>query len=273
MKQKRELKKFAEYLQQRELAESTRYVYQKQAGDFLEYLKTGEITKKTTIGYKQHILEEYKKTSTVNLYLTAVNCYLKYAGYEECTVKLQKQQRRQCPDNILSLSEYSRLLMWAKESGRSKYYCIMRTLALTGIRISELSDCTVEALERGKFTVCNKGKNREIYLPDKLITELRAYCGGECICEGVIFLGNRGKPIGRTSVYKMLRRMAEYIGIPKEKVHPHSFRHLFAVTYMKQYSNLFELADILGHASLETTRIYTVTTAEEKRIRINALQL
>lgn len=273
MKYVKELKKYTEYLQQKELAESTIKIYQKQAGNFLDFLDGLEITKKQTIDYKQQLLKKYDRVSTRNLYLTALNSYLKYAGCADCVVKLQKQQRRQCPENILSIREYERLLSWALESGREKYYCIMRTLALTGIRISELSDCTVEALEKGRFTVYNKGRSREIYLPDKLVDELKRYCFKENIREGAVFLGRKKKPIGRVAVYKMLTGMAEYIGISKEKAHPHSFRHLFAVVYMQQYSNLFELADMLGHASLETTRIYTATTAEEKRRKINGLKL
>lgn len=264
---------YAEYLLQRELAEQTRKIYLRQAQDFLNFAEDRAITKKEVIVYKQRLLESGQKLSTVNLKLVAVNSYLKYAGYGECVVRTRKRQGRQYPENIMTLEEYREMLEWARESGRDKYYCIMRTLALTGIRVSELSGCNVQALERGRFIVCNKGKSREVYLPEKLIKELRDYCARQGITEGVVFRGNTEKPISRIAVYKMLVKMAEYVGIPKGKVHPHSFRHLFAVTYMQQYSNLFELADILGHSSLETTRIYTATTADEKRKKMNELIL
>ncbi|MCM1040229.1 MAG: tyrosine-type recombinase/integrase [Roseburia sp.] len=273
MKSMEKLERYAEYLLQKELAEQTRTIYLKQAEIFLDFLQNRKITKLESIAYKQMLIKQGQKISTMNLYLVALNSYLRYAGFTDCTVKTMKKQNRQCPDNILTLAEYRKLLVWAKESGREKYYCIMRTLALTGIRISELSGCTVEALDHGKFLTCNKGKSREIYLPEKLVAELRAYCEQEKIKEGVIFRGNTGNAISRTAVYKMLTRMAEYVGIPKGKAHPHSFRHLFAITYMQQYSNLFELADLLGHSSLETTRIYTVTTADEKRRKMNKLAL
>ncbi|MCI9462692.1 MAG: tyrosine-type recombinase/integrase [Lachnospiraceae bacterium] len=273
MKRTNELEHYADYLLQRELAEQTRAIYVKQAAAFLDFLENREMTKKESIAYKQMLLKRGQKLSTVNLYLVALNSYLRYAGYGDCTVKTMKRQRRQCPDDILTHAEYRKLLIWAKESGRQKYYCIMRTLALTGIRVSELSGCTVEALRQGQFLVSNKGKSREVYLPEKLITELWEYCRQENIKEGVIFLGNMGKAISRAAVYKMLTQMAEYVGIPKKKAHPHSFRHLFAITYMQQYANLFELADLLGHSSLETTRIYTATTADEKRKKINRLEL
>ena len=273
MESTEELREYKDYLTQRELAEQTKNIYVKQAEIFLNYLEGRTITRKEIITYKQMLLSRGQKISTINLYIVAVNSYLKYAGYNCCTVKTLKQQNRQCPDNILSMEEYRHMLVWAKESGREKYYCIMRTLALTGIRISELSGCTVEALKQGKFLICNKGKSREVYLPEKLVTELTEYCRKERIREGVIFRGNMGKSISRTAVYKMLAQMAEFVGIPKGRVHPHSFRHLFAITYMQKYSNLFELADLLGHSSLETTRIYTATTADEKRRKINKLDL
>ncbi|MBD5519903.1 MAG: tyrosine-type recombinase/integrase [Lachnospiraceae bacterium] len=268
-----DLEKYADYLSERELAVQTRQIYLKQAENFLDFLDGRAVTRKEAIDYKQSLLEQNNKIATNNLYIVALNSYLKYKGHDDFCIKTRKIQRRQCPDNIISLNEYKEMLMCAKESGRDKYYCIMRTLALTGIRVSELSGCTVEALETGKFIICNKGKSREIYLPEKLVTELSAYCMQEGIIKGVIFLGNTGKAISRTAVYKMFIQLADYVGVPKKKAHPHSFRHLFAVTYMQKYSNLFELADLLGHSSLETTRIYTMTTAEEKRRKINKLEL
>ena len=267
------LEDYADYLLQRELTQQTRNIYLKQAGNFLDFIEDRVITKKETIEYKQSLLNQNHKISTINLHIVALNSYLKYAGFGECRVKTRKVQNRQCPDNVITIDEYRNLLVFAKESGREKYYCIMRTLALTGIRVSELSGCTVEALKKGSFITYNKGKNREIYLPEKLVTELSEYCIQEGISKGVIFRGSTGKSISRTAVYKMLIHLADYVGIPKCKAHPHSFRHLFAITYMQKYSNLFELADLLGHSSLETTRIYTVTTAEEKRKKINRLEL
>ena len=144
-------------------------------------------------------------------------------------------------------------------------------LVFTGIRISELAFLTVEVLSLGKFIVGNKGKTREVYLPAKLVVELKDYCKMEEIENGVIFKGNQQKAISRIAVYKMLVYMADMAGVEKKKAHPHSFRHLFAITYMKQYADLTKLADTLGHSSLETTRIYTTTTAEEKRSKLDGL--
>lgn len=268
-----EIGRYKEYLSEAELSDNTIRVYLKQARDFLNFLEERTITKKETVAYKSLLLGQGKKRTSTNLYIVAVNNFLKYAGFGECVVKTERIQKRQCPGNIISREEYGRLLAYAKESGRYKYYYIIRTLALTGIRIGELGDCTVEALACGKFVTSNKGRTREIYLPDKLIRDLEKYCSDSQILSGSIFLGNTGKAIGRTAVYRMLVRLADMAGVPKAKAHPHSFRHLFAVTYMEQYANLFELADILGHSSLETTRIYTVTTGEAKREKMNLLNL
>lgn len=269
----KEIEEYREYLSETELSEHTKEVYLRQARIFLEFLEERTITKKETMLFKKQLLIQGRKMTSTNLYIVALNSFLKYVGFESCRLKTERLQKRQCPENILNKEEYRRMLSYARESGRSKYYCIMRTLALTGIRISELSDCTVESLVRGKFVTSNKGKTREVYLPDKLIRDLREYCNENSIISGSIFRGNTQKAISRTAVYKMLIYLADMTGVPKEKAHPHSFRHLFALTYMEQYSNLFELADILGHSSLETTRVYTTTTGEEKRERMNLLNL
>lgn len=269
----RDLETFKAYLHDNELSVRTQEIYLCQAARFAAWLEGRPLTKQEVMAYKEEVLRAGKKTATVNLTITAVNRYLRFTGHEECMVRALKVQKPQCPDNILSLAEYRRMTEYARKIGQEKYYCIMRTLALTGIRVSELSGCTVEAVGQGGFEVESKGKRRNIYLPYKLAGDLKQYCREEHIDGGVIFRGSQGAPISRIAVYKMLVRLARDAGVPWEKAHPHSFRHLFAITYMQKYANLPELADILGHSSLETTRIYTATTAEEKRRRMNELEL
>lgn len=268
-----EIEKYADYLSEMELSENTKEIYIRQAKVFGDFIEERPITKKEVLAYKKYLLKQGYAHTTINLYIVAANNYLKYAGYKDFLIKTERLQKRHCPENIMDKEDYKKMLDCAKESGRLKYYYMMRTFALTGIRVSELSDCTVESLGRGKFLTSNKGKTREVYLPDKLIKELNKYCIMEKIATGVIFRGDTDKAIERTSVYRMLTHLADMAGIPKEKAHPHSFRHLFAVTYMEQYSNLFELADILGHSSLETTRVYTITTGEAKRKKMDKLCL
>ncbi len=272
-KDTKEIIKYAEYLSETELSEGTKEIYIRQAMVFMDFLEGKTVTKKEVIAYKKYLIAKGYAYTTINLYVVAANNYLKYTGHKNLAIKTERLQKRHYPENIIDKEDYRKMLDYAKESGRLKYYCIMRTLALTGIRISELADCTVESLTRGKFVTSNKGKVREVYLPDKLIRELNGYCAFQGVSSGVIFRGSSEKAIDRTSVYRMLIHIADMAGIPKKKAHPHSFRHLFAVTYMEQYSNLFELADILGHSSLETTRIYTATTDEMKRKKMDRLSL
>lgn len=271
MKHTEDLKAYEGYLFRKELSEGTIDIYVREASVLLSYLNGRPVTKERMIAYKRHLLGAGRKVTTTNLYIVAVNSYLKYAGYKDCTIRTERIPRKRCLENVITMEEYRRILAYARESGREKYYFILKALAFTGIRISELAFLTVETLSAGKFTIENKGMTREVYLPAKLEQSLRGYCRRKNIRTGTIFTGNTGKPISRAAVYQMLIRLADMAGVKKEKAHPHSFRHLFALTYMKQYADLSELSDILGHASLETTRIYTMTTAEEKRSRMDGL--
>lgn len=271
MKGTKELEGYKEYLFQKELSEGTIKIYMRQAIRLLDYFGDGEITKKQMIAYKKYLQSQKYKIATLNLHIIAANSYLKYIGYENCVIKTERVQKKRCLENILSMKEYRCILAYAKKSGREKYYFIMKVLAFTGIRVSELSFLTVESLVAGKFIVDNKGKIREVYFPKGLAADLKNYCNENNIQTGAIFKGNKQTPISRNAVYQMLVYLADMAGVEKEKAHPHSFRHLFAITYMEHYANLTELADILGHSSLETTRIYTTATAEERRNRLEGL--
>ncbi|MFQ9515039.1 MAG: tyrosine-type recombinase/integrase [Eubacterium sp.] len=271
MKQK--LKNYEKYLEEQELAPSTIQTYKLYATKFVRYIERQRITKKQVLDYRDLLFEEGYKVNTINLNIISVNRFLKYCKKEQCTVKMKKCQCRQSIENIITEKEYRALLTYARKTGRKKYYAIMKTLALTGIRISELQYITVSVLDKGYAQVNNKGKIREIYLPESLISILENFCYMENISEGVIFRGSKGNAITRVAVWKQLKYMADKVGIDREKVYPHSFRHFFAVSYMKHYSNIFELADLLGHSNLETTRIYLTESIEEKRKRIEKLDI
>lgn len=271
MRNEKKLKKYTEYLYQKELAEGTIDIYVREAQKLLAFLDGRQITKEEMIRYKRCLIKRKIGVSTRNLCIVAVNSYLKYMGCDDCRIKTERIQRRHSLSNILSGEDVRKMLFTARREGQEKYYYIIRTLSMTGMRIGELSCLTVEVLVRGKFTVENKGKAREIYLPDRLVQELQDYCSSRGIFSGTVFLGKQGKPIHRSSVNKAFVKLAKEAGVARERAYPHSFRHLFAITYMRQYGDLTELADILGHSSLETTRIYTLTTVEEKRKRLNEL--
>lgn len=264
---------FREYLEEQELSQATIRIYMRYIKKFMKYLDGEKITKKNVINYKVMLMESSYKITTVNLNIIAVNKFIRFFGKEDCVVKTKKYQRSRSLENVITEKEYKMLLDYAKESGREKYYLIMKVIALTGIRVSELQYITVEILDRGYAQIFNKGKAREIYLPDNLIPPLHTYCEKESIRSGEIFRGTTGAPISRTAVWKMLKYMADMVGIDKDKVYPHSFRHFFALSYMEHFSNIFELADILGHSDLSVTRIYATTSIEQKRKRMNCLDI
>lgn len=265
------LEEYREYLYQQELSDTTIAVYVRVAKEFLRYVGEGEINKTLLVRYKKEYLEGRLAVKTVNQHIVAVNRYLRYCGYPDCVIKTSRIQRHTSVDNVLDEKDYIRLLEYAERNGDVKYYAIMKTLALTGIRVSELRFITVESMVSGHIIVDNKAKFREIFLPDCLIEILRQYCAANHISEGCIFLGSTGKPISRVAVWSKIRKLAERAGVDIKKGHPHSFRHYFALQYMRNFSNIFELADILGHSSLETTRIYAMATVEDKRRRMGQL--
>ena len=255
------------------MSKNTVNVYVRAVRYMLDYLAGEEQEKNRLMGFRDYLAQKYKPGS-VNLYLIACRKYLAYCGCDRRYLpKPVRIQQGQSVENILSLDEYEKMLAYARNNNRWKDYLIMRTLACTGMRVSELSYITVEVLSAGKVQVYNKNKYRELYLPDKLIADLKDYCQNNSLTEGPVFLGSLGTGIDRRSVWEMIQKTAQHCGIEKSKAHPHSFRHLFAKIFMGQYANLAELADILGHSSIETTRRYTMSSMEEKREKIDKLTL
>jgi site-specific recombinase XerD len=265
------LEEYANYLYQEELSESTIEIYMREAKRFLEYVGERELSKMLLIEYKKYMQDKNYSVKTVNQHIIAVNRYLKYCGHGDYVITTNRIQKNTSVNNVIDDSDYRKMLKYTKDTGDDKYYAIMKTLAITGIRVSELKYITVENIDLGHIAVNNKGKVRDIYIPDCLIDILKKYCVRSHIIEGNIFTGKKGNPISRMAVWSKINNIARRAGIEKRKGHPHSFRHYFALLYMKNYANLFELADILGHSSLETTRIYAMATVEDKRKRMEKL--
>jgi site-specific recombinase XerD len=233
-------------------------------------LKT--IVKQDILDYKDHLIGRYKPAS-VNSYLISVNSFLKFKQWDHLRVKTVRIQRRNSLDNVLTEGEYSALLESAKHRKNKRLYYLIRTLAASGIRIDELRYITADMLETGKTYVYGKTKMREIIIPRSLCLELRDYCGEHGIT-GVIFHGKRADMlIDKARIWRELKKLAREAGVPEEKVHAHNFRHFFAKQFLSEYHDIVDLADILGHNSIETTRIYTRTSRQEKQARIDALNL
>ncbi len=231
------------------------------------------ISKADILIYKEKMCEKYKVAS-VNSKIISINRYLKWLDFRELAVKTKRNQKPNGLENVITKECYLKMLDYASMHNKNKIYCIMKTIAQTGIRISELKFVTVETVREGSTIVWNKGKFRTVYFIDNLCQELLQYCKKTGCTEGVIFCGReRGKSITPGAVWKGLKYIARQAGVPEVMVYPHSFRHLFAKEYMRNVGDISELADLLGHSRLETTWIYTKTTSDEKRRKLELLDL
>ena len=241
---------------------------------FSKWIGTRELTKSEVLEYKEELTEKYAPTS-VNSILASLNGFFSYMEWFALKVKNLKIQRKIfCgSEKELSKSEYERLLKAANDKKNDKIYHIMQTICSTGIRVSELKFITVEALTAGQTTVRMKGKFRTIILPKELCRLLKKYAAEHAIKTGSIFITRTGKPIDRHSVWKCMKQLCETANVAKEKVFPHNLRHLFARTYYSLQNDIVRLADILGHSSINTTRIYTMESVDIHRKQIQKLGL
>jgi integrase len=268
------LREYSAQLVTEELSERTRIKYVEDIMRYISYCGDANPMKKSSvIQYKQQLLRQYK-VSTVNSYLISVNRFLGWLNRADCTVKTIRAQRKTGLENVLTFEEYTKLLAHCLKKQREKSYLLLRTLAGTGIRIGELAAITREAAEQKTATVIHKGKSRRIFLSGELSRLLLGYCKNRDITSGIIFRGKReNTALHPSGVWKSLKRIAAAAGVEADKVYPHSLRHLFAKIYMEKVGNIFELADLLGHSSVETTRIYALTTNAEKSRRVEELCL
>lgn len=269
------LDEFLTELKYAEKSANTLKKYSCNISNFIKFLEPEiEITKDITLDFKKHLIDSKYRTSTINSYIISINKYLKWLDCKELTVKQLKQQQKSSLEEIMDPNDYKRMLRFAKICNRMDIYYIMKILAMTGIRISELEFFTVENLRTNYISVTNKGKERNIILRQDLIRELRKYCRDHNIKKGYIFRGQvKEKMIVESTIWRNMQKIAGKAKIKKTKVHAHSFRHLFSKLYLKEFpNNITELADILGHNSLETTRIYTRTTDKEKREKLEQIK-
>lgn len=278
---KADLEDYVRYLGQEEKSRATIQKYTRDARQFIRFVeeKGGadpgmEITKELVLSYKLYLTEQYQPAS-VNSMLAAVNHYLAYSGRQDCRVKLLKIQKKVFCDqkHELERSDYILLVQAAHDCHKERLALIMETICCTGIRIGELSRITVEASENGWAKVHGKGKERVILIPRKLCGKLKAYCEEHSIKSGSIFITRSGAPVNRSNVWREMHNLCQHAGIPAEKVFPHNMRHLFARTYYRNQKDIVRLADILGHSSIETTRIYTMTSCGEYEKELDEMEL
>ena len=257
-------------LKDEELAENTIKRYKINITSFIDFAKGKEISKDTIREYKNKLDEEKKYlTSTANNYILTVNSFLKFMGYENLQVKLFNSQQKTIDKEYIDYSDYHRLLRISERHGYKKINMIMQILAETGIRISELKFFTVDNLN-DSMVVKNKGKKRIIILSKKLLKKVKKYCKENHISTGYIFPGkDNSKPYHDSSIRKGLKKIAGLAKVKLEKVHPHSFRHYFAVQYLDAYpDDLATLSILLGHSSMETTKIYLNLSDKQKERKL-----
>lgn len=260
--------KFAEFekeLREEEYGAATIEKYLRELRIFQEWLNGRTVDKEATAGFKAYLLAGNYAHCTVNAKLSALNVFFRFAGWDECRVKFLRVQRQlfRNQSKELSREEYEKLLRAARNKGKEKLALLMEAICGTGIRVSEVSYITVEAAKLGRTEVNLKGKVRVIFLPEKLCRKLLKYAKGQGIMSGEIFLTGKGKGISRRQVWREMKDLCKSAGVEGSKVFPHNLRHLFATAFYKISGDIVKLADMLGHSSIETTRIYLKTTGEE----------
>lgn len=247
--------------------------YLRDTAAFLSYSVGVTITKEHTVSYKQFLQEQGYAIRSINSMLASINSLLDFLGWSDCKVKnLRCQRQTYCAENKeLTKAEYMRLLEASKN--QEQLNLLLQTICGTGIRVSELKYFTVEAIRRGEVTVRCKNKTRTILVPGKLRKLLLNYAKCCRIQNGTIFITRNGKPLDRSNIWAQMKRLCKAAGVNPSKVFPHNLRKLFARTFYGIEKDIAKLADILGHSSIDTTRIYIMSTGTEHRRKIERLGL
>ncbi len=268
------IESFKNYLIEEEKSENTIEKYIRDITFFMAWLCSQEVTKILALEYKKELCKKYAPAS-VNAAISSLNSFFAYMEWHDIRIKALKIQRQifSNKDKELTKAEYERLLTVAKSKKNERLYYLIQTIASTGIRVSELRYITTSAVHLGQAVINCKGKMRIVILPKELCKMLKGYIRENNIKNGSVFVSCTGKPLDRSYIWKMLKALCEVAGVSKNKVFPHNFRHLFARTYYRLQKDIVRLADILGHSSVNTTRIYTIETGEVHRRQIQKLGL
>ena len=266
---------FKKYLREEEKRANTIEKNLRDVRAFAEYLGGAEVTKEAVIAYKSKLLAESYAVRSINSMLASLNGLFSFLGWTDCRVKSIKLQRQiYCPEEKeLTKAEYMRLVNTAKQKGNERLNLILQTICGTGIRVSELQYITVEAVKCGEAIVSLKGKTRTIFIVRELQKKLLRYAAEQGISSGTIFITRTGRTMSRTNIWREMKGLCEQAGVNPQKVFPHNLRHLFARTFYGIEKDIAKLADILGHSSINTTRIYIISTGNEHRRRMEHMRL
>ncbi len=266
---------FRSYMRLEEKSENTIEKYTRDIKAFCKFIGNQSVTKELAIEYKEKLLSDGYAISSVNSVIASLNSFFAFSGCEYLKIKTIKEQRQIfCPENKeLTKQEYTRLLKAAERRGNNRLNLILQTICGTGIRVSELKFITVEAVKKGEALVFCKGKRRSVFLVKALQKKLFRYAAEHKIHSGCIFITRTGKPVSRTNIWRDMKKLCKDADVNPDKVFPHNLRHLFARVFYSIEKDIAKLADILGHSSINTTRIYIISTGTEHRRRMENMHL
>ncbi len=265
---------FCSHMNEEEKSQATIEKYVRDVKHFIEFSCGREVTKALVIEYKEELGRRYA-VSSANSMIAALNHFLRYCGFDGCCVKQFRLQRQvYCPEEKeLTKEEYVRLVNTARALKNRRLELIIQTICGTGIRVSELRFITAEAVRGGSASVTCKRKTRTVFIPERLRKKLRSYCEEKGITEGAVFVTGSGRPVNRCSIWREMKSLCSRACVPPQKVFPHNLRHLFARTFYNLEKDISKLADLLGHSSLNTTRIYIMESGRQHRMRIERMHL
>lgn len=270
-----DLEEFGEFLYERENSRATIKKYLSDIKVFRQFLGEETLIRKSTLlSYKEWLIKNYA-VSSVNSMLVALNQYLLFKNAPGLRIKRIKVQRQLFikEERELTKEEYFRLIHAARKNKKEQLALIIETIGATGIRVSELSSFTLEQVRRGRIEIYNKGKNRIILVPSKLRKKLLQFAKSQNIQSGCLFITKNGNPKDRSNLWAEMKKLHKDAGVESDKIFPHNLRHMFARCYYKSTKDLTGLADLLGHSSLETTRIYTAEAGHEFQKKVESLKL
>ncbi len=270
-----QIEKYEGYLRKEERSQETMHKYLRDVRSFYEWLENRPVTKELVAEWKERLQASGKVAVTINGALAALHSFFAMLGWNECRVKYLKIQRQMFRDasRELDRDEFSRLVTAARQNGNERLALLLEAICGTGVRVSEVKYLTVEAVRKGRADISLKGKIRTILIPGKLAKKLLKYAQKQKITCGEIFVTASGKSLCRRQIWGEMKKLCKTAGVEASKVFPHNLRHLFARAYYKMCRDIVRLADVLGHSSIETTRIYLITTGAEHSQQLDQLGL
>ena len=269
------IRNFKVYLMSEEKSKNTIEKYLRDVTAFMVFVSGCTITKDKVIEYKTKLISENYAVRSINSMLASLNSLFEYLNWNDLKVKSIKLQHQiYCPEEKeLTKAEYMRLVNTAGQKGNERLSLLIQTICATGIRVSELRSSMVEAARRGQAVVSLKGKTRSVFIVRELQRKILRYAAEQNITTGAVFITRNGKPMSRTNIWREMKNLCEQAGVNPQKVFPHNLRHLFARTFYGIEKDIAKLADILGHSSINTTRIYIITTGNEHRKQLENMRL